>query len=248
MSRRIIALNVLIGLVVVGLAVLLAREMAVRRSLPPPSARPAAPASGSPAGEQAAAAPGRGDSIAAYGVIASRNLFTATRSEAPPPQAAPPPPPPAPKPILHGVIVDEVKSRAWLEDPATKRTFGYTVGDTVGGGRLERIAADRVVIARPEGAVEVLLRDPSKPRPAAAPAGPPAPARPPARATAPGVAPGGAVPLPSPAPTAEGPPPTPAGQPPAPPPLLRRPAVGTPPAQTPPAQPAQTPPAQNDDE
>ena len=89
MSRRVIALNVLIGLVVVGLGVLLAREMAVRRSLPPASARPAAP--GSPAGEQAApAAPGRGgDSIGAYGVIASRNLFTATRTEAPPAPASP---------------------------------------------------------------------------------------------------------------------------------------------------------------
>jgi hypothetical protein len=241
MSRRVIALNVLIGLVVVGLAVLLAREMAVRRSLPPPSARPAAPMN--PAGEQAApAAPGRGgDSIGAYGVIASRNLFTATRAEAPPPQAAPPAPPPGPKPILHGVIVDEAKSRAWLEDPASKRTYGYTIGDTVGGGRLERIAADRVVIARPEGAVEVLLRDPSKPRPAGAPAVPPTPARPQARGTPPGAVPGGAAPgaaapVPGQAPPADGStavaPPGPGQPPPAAQQAPRRPAVATPPGQT----------------
>jgi hypothetical protein len=55
------------------------------------------------------------------------------------------------------------------------------MGDTVVGGRLQSISADRVVIARPEGLVEVLLQDPAKPRPATAasvgaPAATPAPA------------------------------------------------------------------------
>ena len=86
-----------------------------------------------------------------------------------------------PKPVLHGVVMDGPKSRAYLEDPLLKRTFGYAVGDTVGGGRVESIAADRVVIGRGEGLLEVLLHDPSKPRPAptaAGPAGPGVPAVP----------------------------------------------------------------------
>jgi hypothetical protein len=78
-----------------------------------------------------------------------------------------------PKPLLHGVVMDGPRSRAYLEDPAVKRTFGYAVGDTVGGGRLEVIHVDRVVIGRSDGLLEVLLQDPSKPKaPAPAAAGP----------------------------------------------------------------------------
>jgi len=72
---------------------------------------------------------------------------------------------PVSKPILHGVVVDGAKSRAFLEDPAVKRVAGYSVGDTISGGRIQRITDDRVVIARPEGPLEVLLQDPGKPRP-----------------------------------------------------------------------------------
>jgi hypothetical protein len=91
-----------------------------------------------------------------------------------------------PKPLLHGVVMDGPTSRAYLEDPTVKRTFGYAVGDTVGGGRVQSISEDRVVIARPDGLVEVLLQDPAKPKlavPAAAAATP----APPAAPAAPGV-------------------------------------------------------------
>jgi hypothetical protein len=71
------------------------------------------------------------------------------------------------------------KSRAFLEDPVAKRTFGYSVGDPVAGGRVQSISADRVIIARPDGLLEVLLQDPAKPRPAP---------------TAPGAAPGAGAP------------------------------------------------------
>jgi hypothetical protein len=60
--------------------------------------------------------------------------------------------------------MDGQMSRAYLEDPVAKRTFGYAIGDTVAGGRVRSISADRVVIARPDGLVEVLLQDPAKPR------------------------------------------------------------------------------------
>lgn len=44
---------------------------------------------------------------------------------------------------------------------------GYQIGDTVAGWRLEQIREDRVVITGAErGTLEVLLRDPIKPRPA----------------------------------------------------------------------------------
>jgi hypothetical protein len=128
-------------------------------------------------------------------VIATKNLFSASRSEAPagPVAAA------GPKPVLHGVVMDGPKSRAYLEDPLLKRTFGYAVGDNLGGGRVESIAADRVVIGAGDGLVEVLLRDPSKPRPT-----PPAPA-PPVGPQA-----GAAQPGPAPTPAATPPPAEPA--------------------------------------
>jgi hypothetical protein len=123
--------------------------------------------------------------LAAFEPVAARNLFSPARSEAArvvPATAA------RAKPILHGVVVFGDQSRAYLEDPAEKRVFGYAVGDPVAGGRLERITDDRAVIRLAEGVLEVLLHDPTKPRPgpARAPttkAAPPAAAAPTASAT-----------------------------------------------------------------
>jgi len=162
-SAPLRTLNIALALVACLLAVGLARGLLAAHPLPPPpvprAARPAA-ATGAPS---ATAPPPAG-----YAVIAAKNLFSASRSEAPagPVAAA------GPKPVLHGVVVDGPKSRAYLEDPAAKRTFGYAVGDALGGGRVESIAVDRVVIGRADGSVEVLLRDPSKPRPTPPTAGP----------------------------------------------------------------------------
>lgn len=164
MSTRLLALNVLVGLLGWLLAAGLVREVLVAHPLPPvPSvgavkARPAAaPAPTPPMPE------------ASYGVIVARNLFSPGRSEAPsgPGSGA------VPLPILHGVVVDGSNRRAYLEDPVAKRTFGYTIGDSVGGGRVQSISDDRVVIARPDGPLEVLLQDPAKPKPLAAPVGAP---------------------------------------------------------------------------
>jgi hypothetical protein len=140
---------------------------------------------------------------AAYTVIAARNLFNSNRNETAAAAAAP-----VVKPILHGVVIVGARSRAFLEDPMSKRVAGYSVGDTVGGGRLQKIADDRVVIARPEGLLEVLLQDPSKPRPTPTP--PAAPGQ---------VVPGQVVPAQV-GPVPSGPPP-----------------VGTPPNQAPPSPP-----------
>jgi hypothetical protein len=133
------------------------------------------------------------------GSIAARNLFSPTRTEATTAAAAPSPPPTAAKPTLHGILIDGAASRAYLEDPTTRKAFGYALGDTVSGGRLSRIDPDRVVIERPDGPLLVLLRDPSKRRvgaggPAGGPEGPAAPfpaAPPPALGIAPPSAPPG---------------------------------------------------------
>lgn len=173
MPRRLLLLNVALGLLGCLFAAWLTRELLAAQPLPvqpAPRAAPPAPTATSPA---SAPAPG------SYGGIATKNLFSPSRSEAP----AGPVMTAGPRPLLHGVVMDGAKSRAYLEDPQIKRTFGYAVGDPVGGGRVESISADRVVIARADGLLEVLLQDPSKPKtpaPAAAtPGQPAAEARPP---------------------------------------------------------------------
>jgi hypothetical protein len=68
------------------------------------------------------------------------------------------------RPNLYGIVVREGGSIAYLEDPLTKRVVGYRVGDKIVGGTVQTIKADSVVIERPEGPVDVRLRDPGKPR------------------------------------------------------------------------------------
>jgi hypothetical protein len=111
---------------------------------------------------------------AQYMIIAMRNLFSASRSESTETTTLAAT---RTRPFLHGVVLDGPHSRAYIEDPATQRVSGYVLGDPIGGGKLVRILEDRVVIGRPEGLVEIMLKDPAKPRPAspAAPAGPAAP-------------------------------------------------------------------------
>ena len=159
MSRRLLALNVLVGLLGCFFAAGLVRELLTPLRFPPPSA----PRAAQP-GRVSAPAPAPPVAAASYTVVASKNLFSPSRAEAPtgPAVAA------GPKPLLHGVVMNGSKSRAYLEDPVAKRTFGYSVGDTVAGGRVQSISGDRVIIARPDGLLEVLLQDPAKPRPVTA--------------------------------------------------------------------------------
>jgi hypothetical protein len=140
----------------------LMRELATPRPLPTRAA--ARPATAAAPGAEAPVDPAARPS-GAYGVVASRNLFSPSRTDVGATNleataAA------APRPILHGVVLDDAKSRAYLEDVATKRIFGYAVGDVFSGGKITAIHGDRVVLARPEGSIDVLLRDPSKPAPA----------------------------------------------------------------------------------
>ena len=194
MSAPLRMLNIALALVGCLLAAALTRELVAAHPLPSPPVPRATRAVATAPPPSASAPP----STAGYGVIATKNLFSASRSET----AAGPVAAAGPKPVLHGVVLDGPKSRAYLEDSLVKRTFGYAVGDTLGGGRVESIAADRVVIGRADGSVEVLLRDPSKPRPtppAPGPAGaPPAGAAPSGTATTPAATPPTNEPAPAP--------------------------------------------------
>jgi len=182
MPRRLVVLNAVLAILCVVFAVGIVRTLLVKHPVPPPG----------PAAQRAAAAPQppattkAGDpGLDAFAVIAAQNLFNPGRSETAAAAAVS-----VAKPILHGVVIHGAQSRAYLEDPTAKRVAGYSVGDTIGGGKIQKIADDRVVIARPEGLIEVLLQDPSKPRPAptatAVPAGAAAPGQPAPSQVAPG--------------------------------------------------------------
>jgi len=125
------------------------------RNRPAPSAPPSTePTASAPAG--------------AYANVAARNLFSPTRTETPPTATASASP--AVKPGLFGIVLRDGAPIAYLEDPTTKRVAGYRVGDAVVGGTVQTIGADNVVITRPDGNMDVRLRDPSRPRAAVAPA------------------------------------------------------------------------------
>jgi Type II secretion system protein C len=188
MPRRLLVLNVALGLLSLFFAVGIVRTLLVKHPLP----RPTAPRAVAPTPPVVAAVAGDA-SAESYAAIAAQNLFNPSRSETATVAVA------VVKPILHGIVIEGTKSRAFLEDPTMKRVGGYSVGDTVSGGTLQKIANDRVVIARPEGLVEVMLQDPSKPKPPpVAVAGPPVTAVP--RASPPeGIPSGPAVTVPPPA-------------------------------------------------
>jgi hypothetical protein len=156
-TRRLVLLNVLVVLLGCLFAAAVAREIMTPRPLPPAGApRSAAPAAVAAPAPRAAPPVGSG----AYLGIVSKNLFSPSRSEGPGASITV-----GPKPVLQGVVMDGPRSRAYLEDPSAKRTYGYAVGDSVAGGRVQSINGDRVIISRPDGRIEVLLQDPDKPKP-----------------------------------------------------------------------------------
>src|SRR5882724_5767551 len=175
MPRRLVAINVVLAGVSVLCIALIVKQIASGRPTAAPRSRPPVAAPGEP--------PPAGDSrqpAEAYNVIAARNLFSPTRSETTGPATAGNAPALVAKPNLHGVVLRDGSPIAYLEDPLTKRIAGYRIGDPIAGGTVQTISADAVVIARPDGMVDVRLRDPSKPRPAPPAAGQPAvPGQPP---------------------------------------------------------------------
>jgi hypothetical protein len=204
MSRTLAAVNLVLAALAVLLVLYIGRQFVAPTPLPVGGRRAATAA-------PAAAIETVRPPAAAYNVVASRNLFSPTRTEAPSSSviaAAP-----VVKPNLFGVVVRDSGSIAYLEDPTTKRVAGYRVGDRILGGTVQSIKADAVTIDAPGGAMDVRLHDPGRPRatPATA-AGAPQPSVAPAL---PGVIPPAAPPPATmPPATAAQPPPQP-GQPPA---------------------------------
>jgi hypothetical protein len=190
MPKRLLALNVVMAAVAALAIVYIVQQAMAPTPMPGPGrVRPPAATTSAPAETVRPTA-------GAYGVVTARNLFSPTRSEAPA-SAVAANTPPLVKPNLYGVVLREGAPIAYLEDPATKRVAGYRVGDSIVGGTVQKISADGVTISRPDGAVDVRLRDPSRPRPAPVAQAPPAgaPGSPPvAGSSLPGVIPPAAAP------------------------------------------------------
>jgi hypothetical protein len=163
MFRRLPLITVLLVAVSLAFAGLIARELTTVPRAPASRPQPAASVAAAPAAPAAPAS-----AATTYTVVASRNLFSPTRSEAPPAPATPPAPPPPvlPKPNLFGVILIEGTPVAYLEDPVSKRVARYRIGDSVAGGTVKAIESDTVMLLRPEGQITVRLHDPTRPRPA----------------------------------------------------------------------------------
>jgi hypothetical protein len=165
MPKKLLLINVVLIAIAAGSAVFIVRQVMAPTPIPLPTRGRPAPAASAVArpAEPVRTPPG------AYTTVAAKNLFSPTRTEAPvsPTASAPAV---AQKPNLYGVVLREGSPIAYLEDPATKRVAGYRVGDSIVGGTVQTINADSVVINRPDGKLDVRLRDPSKPRPTPAPA------------------------------------------------------------------------------
>jgi hypothetical protein len=230
MPRRFVALNLALAAAATLLIMYIVRQFVAPMPLPVGGRRAAGPAMSTVTDTAKTPA-------SAYNVVAARNLFSPTRTEAPSSTAVTALP--VTRPNLFGVVVRDSGSIAYLEDPTTKRVAGYRVGDKIQGATVQAIKADGVTIDGPGGPMDVRLHEPSKPRatPAAATATPPS-----AAPALPGVIP------PAPAATVPGPPqaaqplPQPA-QPGMVPPVAQPPVVGVPgqPGVTPPVIPGRRP-------
>jgi len=182
MLKRSFTLNVVLGAIAVGFATYIAWEV-IR---PAPASTPQArPRPGAPAAVATIPARPAPEAAGSWSVIASRNPFSPTRSEAPVAAAQAGPAVNVPKPNLYGIVLKDGAPFAYIEDPVTKRVAAYRIGDAVAGGTVQKIARDGIVLARPDGVIDVRLHDSGKPRPA-----PPVPAATPGQSPAPQPLPG----------------------------------------------------------
>ncbi len=123
-----------------------------------------------------AAPPAEREPLAAYAVIAERDVFNGGAGATPGDGAA------APADLrLWGVALHGGEPRAVIEDARSHRQELYRVGDTIGDARIAAIDWDRITLARPGGAATLVLSPP-----AADPAAPAADADAPPRPAGPG--------------------------------------------------------------
>ena len=187
MSKSFLGLNALLAIASVLFAVQIGRGVVAPHARSDTRPRQA----GSPAAKGTTTRPPVGiapeprQPLSSYASIPAKNLFSPARTESAGAAGAAPA---GPRPFLHGTVMRDYLSIAYLEDPASKRVAGYRIGDAIAGGTVQAITPDHIVLKRPDGAVDVRLRDPLKPRPAPAePAAPKAPGAPPAPAAAAGL-------------------------------------------------------------
>jgi len=166
MPRSLVAVNLTFAALAALLLVYIVRQVMAPMPLPVGGRRASAPAATASVAESPRLP------VSAYGVVATRNLFSPTRTEAT--SSTVTAAAPVVKPNLFGVVVREGGSIAYLEDPATKRVAAYHIGDRILGGTVKTIKGDVVTLDVPGGPMEVRLHDPGKPRavPAAAVATP----------------------------------------------------------------------------
>jgi type II secretion system (T2SS) protein C len=157
MPKKLVIINGLLMLIAVGSVAFIARQLMAPLAMP-------LPARNRPAAAPAARDETPPSRVGAYTSVAARNLFSPARTESPPTATASASSP-AVKPNLFGIVLREGAPIAYLEDPGTKRVAGYRVGDAVAGGTVQTIGTDSVVINRPDGNLDVRLRDPGKPKP-----------------------------------------------------------------------------------
>jgi type II secretory pathway component PulC len=162
-SRPLLALNVLM----VGVSIfscihighaLFAADVESRTGIVPPVPTPAV------ASESMLRNP---RSSAGYDVIATRTIFDPNRAEPTSSETAHNPLP-VPTLALAGVAISDDSQVAFILDLSTNHIAGYKPGDTLAGGRVERIESDRVVIVRADGPIEVRLHRPKDTVPVAA--------------------------------------------------------------------------------
>jgi hypothetical protein len=162
MPSRLVVVNVVLVGISLLCAGLIVKQLVTTPQTVAARSRPPGAGAGAPPAVEPQHLPAQ-----AYSMIASRNLFSPTRTETPGAGVAGGPTINIVKPSLHGVVLRDGAPIAYLEDPLTRRIAGYRIGDPIAGGTVQTISADAVVIARPDGVVDVRLRDPSKPKPPA---------------------------------------------------------------------------------
>jgi hypothetical protein len=153
--RRWLTMNVLLAALSIGFAGQLMREMTVPRGSP----APVRPSTALRHTDETASTPAVGHSPA-YSVIASRNLFSPTRTDTQSADAAVTIG--SPSLNLVGVALAGDRSLAFLQDPGTKHVHSYGVGDAVAGGIIRTIEATRIVLERSHQQLDVPLHDPSR--------------------------------------------------------------------------------------
>jgi type II secretion system (T2SS) protein C len=160
-SRRLLALNLVMAAVSVFCCLRIGHALFAPASPPPPRT---ARALGVP-GERDQNIVRTSHSSGYYDTIAARSLFNPDRAESASAESAGRAPLAIPTLALYGVAISDDTRIAFVQDLATKRISSYKTGDRLAGGRVERIEPDRVVIMRADGPIEVLLHRPKEPLP-----------------------------------------------------------------------------------